>query len=179
MKRMFVLAAVLATGLAACAPSDVVYGPGDMGRRADVASPESITKAVDEADWSKAVDLSLRIRQGDFNPMVLSLRVGAPYRLTLVNDDDVVHSFAAAEFFAEAAVKSLEPTETPIKPGSALEVVLLEPGASRTVELIPLREGTYDFEDGEPGIYMPGLRLSVLNRIIVAGKGYLIVKPAR
>lgn len=177
MKRLFVLAAVLVSGLAACAPADVVFGPTDTGRQAAGVQVDAIKAAVDGVDWAAATPITIRIRQNDFDPMVVSMRAGKPYTLTLVNGDDKVHAFVASEFFAETAVKSLEPAETPFTPGGLLVSVLLEPGATRKVELVPLRDGTYEFIDGVAGVFLPGSHVSLLNRLVVGATGYLVVRP--
>ena len=154
-RRVVVAAAMMVLGLGACAPTDVIQGPGAV-RSAGAIAPDAASAAIEAADWEKAIALAIRMRQGDFNPMVVQMRAGFPYVLTIENADAEVHVFRAREFFASAAVKAVEPMDPPLKPGSTVVAILVEPGQTRTVRLIPMKDGTYAYDDGGPGIFVRG-----------------------
>ena len=163
MNRRVVAAAMMILGLGACAPSDVIQGP-EAVRLAGAVAPDAASAAVEAADWEKAIALAVRMRQGDFNPMVMQMRVGFPYVLTIENADAEACAFKAPEFFASSAVKSLEPLDPPFEPGDTLVSVLVEPGQTRTVRLVPMKDGTYTYDDGVFGVF-------------AGGEGYIVVRP--
>ncbi len=61
-------------------------------------------KAVKRINWTQVPEVDLRIRHGEFSPMVVRLRQGWPYVFRIRNRDDRGHAFKAYNFFSNVAV---------------------------------------------------------------------------
>ncbi|MGB0681204.1 MAG: hypothetical protein ACPGOV_00765 [Magnetovibrionaceae bacterium] len=80
----------------------------------DLTSLSSLGQACDEelsgrlvrVPWQFAEVVPVRIRQGEFSPMVITLQQDEPYVLRITNRDDENHTFRAREFFRNVAVAS-------------------------------------------------------------------------
>ena len=118
MGKALLIAALLA--LSGCVSSHPVHPAGQ----------------ADFGPFSNAPSVEVHLASCDFTPPVIHMRAGHPYRLTLVNDSNSGHDFAAPVFFAGARV--LERDGPLIAKGE----VELRGGATRTVHVIPAR-GTY------------------------------------
>ncbi|MBL6929393.1 MAG: cupredoxin domain-containing protein [Rhodospirillales bacterium] len=147
MRTAFALLA--AFGLAACAATgDTVVsteGGYDIQSRSGTVNSVSV---VEEADWENAWTRTLRIRQGEFTPSLMVFRAGIPYVLTFENGDDIAHTFVASDFFKAVAVKSVVPSVEEIASGSKLVSLHLEPGESRKMSFVAVRDGYYYFRKG-------------------------------
>jgi uncharacterized cupredoxin-like copper-binding protein len=73
-----------------------------------------------------------------FTPDALTLKLGTPYRLHLVNSGSSNHNFAAADFFATVTVAS--PDASKVQDG-AIEV---PKNTTVDVTVTPTKAGTYD-----------------------------------
>lgn len=149
------MALVFSLMLAGCAVGDTTRSPGD-GPGAFSGPPANATEWVEQADWSRAEELTLRIRQNRFDPLVLTLREGQPYVLTLVNGDDVDHSFYAPHLFEAIAVRSLSGAGQPVTPETGLVAVGMPAGASRELAFVTVRDGRYEFSDGGLNLFAFG-----------------------
>ena len=138
-----------AYALAACAVTDDIVvsteGGFDIPSKGEMVNTVSV---VEEADWDKAWNRTLRIRQGQFTPSLLALRAGRPYILTFENGDDIAHTFVASDFFKAVAVKSVVPAAEEIAVGSKLVSLYLAPGESRELSFVAVRDGYYYFRKG-------------------------------
>ncbi|MBT3360507.1 MAG: hypothetical protein HN403_12860 [Rhodospirillales bacterium] len=143
------IAFLAAFGLVACTSTGdmVVSTEGGFDIQV-VGGTVNTVDAVTDADWEMALSRTLRIRQGEFSPSLMVLRVGTPYVLTLQNGDDVPHTFIAADFFNSVAVKSVVPAEEEISAGSKLVSLHLAPGESREMSFVAVRDGYYYFRKG-------------------------------
>lgn len=153
------IALLAAFGLAACASGDIAQtmdGGFDIPAKGGTVNT---VKIVEEADWEGAWTKTLRIRQGEFTPAFMALRAGAPYVLTIENGDDTPHSFISAGFFKAIAVKSLVPADEEVGPGTQLVSLQLNPGESRELSFVPVRDGFYYFEKG-PALLLGSLHLT-------------------
>jgi len=135
--------------LGGCATVEGLLGIGDAGQAdgAATAAPAEAAAAA-AADWSLAFTRTLRVRQNEFTPLVLTLRTGQPYILRLENGDDASRAFSAPDFFEAVAVKSLSPADSGFEPGAALSAIDLPPGQTRELAFVPVRDGYYAFAGG-------------------------------
>jgi hypothetical protein len=156
--------------LGGCATLEGLLGIGGAGR-ADGAAEAPPTEAAPAAavDWSLAFTRTLRVRQNEFTPLVLTLRTGQPYILRLENGDDAGRAFSAPDFFEAVAVKSLTPAEPGFEPGAALSAIDLPPGQTRELAFVPVRDGYYSFAGGwaVPGLVGLG-----------GGQGLIVIEAA-
>jgi plastocyanin len=86
--------------------------------------------------WTEAVPVTVVLSSFAYAPSTVRLPAGRPVRLTLTNDSNGGHNFAAAEFFAAATVRAED--RAAIRRG-AVEV---RRGTSVVITLVP-RAGRY------------------------------------
>lgn len=81
--------------------------------------------------------MAVELIDNSFVPERLTFQHDAPYRLHLENHGKELHEFTAPEFFAAALVRD---------PGALADAgkeVVVQPGATTDVFLIPKKPGTY------------------------------------
>ena len=66
--------------------------------------PTVSAKAVKQINWTQVPEIDLRIRHGEFSPMVIRMRQGWPYVFRIRNGDDVGHAFKAYDFLTNVTV---------------------------------------------------------------------------
>jgi uncharacterized cupredoxin-like copper-binding protein len=96
------------------------------------------TAATPAVDWSKAQTMRVEMVDNRFVPDHLTFRHGVPYRLHLVNHGKDLHEFTAPDFFAEAMVRD------PQKLANGGKDVVVQPGETADIDLVPQRPGQYD-----------------------------------
>jgi hypothetical protein len=84
--------------LAACAPASHVKD------HLVLAFAGCAETSLDDIDWSTAQTVGIRIRQDEFQPMVVGLARDIPYVLHIRNADSSTHRFRSPTFFRQAAV---------------------------------------------------------------------------
>lgn len=94
--------------------------------------------AAPAADWSKPQVVRVELVDYRFIPDRLTFRHGVTYRLHLENRGKDLHEFTAPEFFAEAAVRD------PRKLANGGQEVVVQPGETADIDLMPQRPGKYD-----------------------------------
>lgn len=159
--RLAALTAV-AFGLAACETVGIDQTPSgfvedlkammeieDFGQSCD---PEMSRRLVN-VPWQFAEVVNIRIRQGEFKPMVITLAQNEPYVFRFTNRDDQDHTFRAREFFQNVAVASvpgMAPDMEALQGQTDSFGMALEPDQ----DLTPLEDGQTEFErtmGGTPG----------------------------
>jgi uncharacterized cupredoxin-like copper-binding protein len=104
------------------------------------APKPATTSAVAKVDWSKAKRIDVVMVEYKFVPDHLSFRRGVAYRLHLENQGKELHEFTAPEFFAAVTLRDPKVLWT------GGQEVVVQPGASVDVDLVPLRAGHYDLK---------------------------------
>lgn len=107
-------------------------------------SEEALQATAEKADWSRVVDLTIRLRDYGFAPDELRLRVGQPYRLTVINIGGHGHYFNAPEFMRSVATRHVvvrDQVEVKGQKFSSFEVA--RRGGRFELEFVPLAKGTY------------------------------------
>lgn len=141
--------------LSACAGG--MDGPPAVTDEARVATARiNAEAAIAKADWPRALTRTLRIRQGVYHPLVISLRKGIPFILRLENGDDTSRSFRAPSFFQAIAIKSLTPSDREINPTMALDSITVEPRQTLDLAFVPMRDGSFPFTDGWTALLLGG-----------------------
>lgn len=141
----------LAMGLTACQDLDVIdnfmpdwAGNTEVSYWSDSDCRGNDPELVAKADWDKARVITMRIRQGEYDPMIISLHIGKAYALRISNGDDVTRSFIANEFFGEAvAFKSV--TANGLTDTGCIGGLVLPAQASAEIQFVAARDGRYDF----------------------------------
>ncbi|MEO5336540.1 MAG: cupredoxin domain-containing protein [Magnetospirillum sp. WYHS-4] len=150
------LAAIVALGLAACETNGTARG-GLFGG-CDTGTARGIEAEV----WEKADVAAIRIRQGNFSPMVVHAAKGRPTILRIVNGDDEFHTFKAPEFFRNISIAKV--TRGTDEDGPGCHSLLTIP-AQRTVEIhfVPLNDGHYEFQDDLIPLVFSGGSVGIVN----------------
>lgn len=168
----FGLALIAAVGLSACAERDIALNASyvtDFGSFQDNDyvgdRADSTAEKAGMAQWNDAREVTLTLRQNEFSPMIVHLKKGVPYVVTVKNNDLDAVSFSAQEFFANASVSHLsEATHEEEVFAAAEKPVLVSfvvpPKGERQIKVVPVMEGRYEFEDGAPGIFFNQWHLS-------------------
>jgi uncharacterized cupredoxin-like copper-binding protein len=93
--------------------------------------------AQQNIDWSRADPVDVMLVDDRFVPDRLNLQHGVPYRLHLENHGKDLHEFTAPEFLADAIVRD------PDGLANGGKEVVVHPGESVDVYLMPMKAGTY------------------------------------
>lgn len=96
------------------------------------------TAAAPVVDWSKARTMRVELVDNRFVPDQLTFHHGVTYRLHLENHGKDMHEFTAPQFFAEAIVRD------PRKLANGGKEVVVQPGETADIDLVPKRPGKYD-----------------------------------
>lgn len=133
---------VLAAALTACAPAGHVK---DHLVLAFAGCPEA---NLDNVDWSTARIVDIKIRQDEFQPMVIGLARDLPYVLHIRNADSSGHSFRSPTFFRQAGVAQITVDgEDRTLDGDCITGVSVPANGAVEIRLVALLEGRYAFED--------------------------------
>ena len=89
-------------------------------------------------DWSHAQPMNVLMVENSFIPDRLTFRHGIPYQLHLENRGKELHEFTAPAFLAAAVLRN------PAMLSNGGKEIVLQPGTSVDVDLVPLKPGTYD-----------------------------------
>jgi uncharacterized cupredoxin-like copper-binding protein len=89
-------------------------------------------------DWSHAQPINVLMVENSFIPERLTFRHGMPYQLHLENHGKELHEFTAPAFLAAAIVRD------PRMLSNGGQEIVLQPGTSVDVDLVPLKPGTYN-----------------------------------
>jgi uncharacterized cupredoxin-like copper-binding protein len=88
-------------------------------------------------DWSRPQVVRMVMVDNRFVPDHLAFRHGETYRLHLENHGTDLHEFTAPAFFAAALVRD------PHKLANGGQEVVVQPGATADIDLVPQRPGHY------------------------------------
>ena len=94
--------------------------------------------AAGKVDWSQAIRVPIDLADYQFVPSRLTLQRGTVYRLHLHNIGKEMHEFTAPGFFAASLVQDAG------KLANGGREVVLQPGASADVNVVPERAGHYE-----------------------------------
>ena len=101
---------------------------------------------VANVNWLEAETIDLRVRQGEFTPVLIRLKKDSPYVLRIANGDDGKRVFRSNEFFAAIALAKVIMGETEFtKP--CISAVTIAPRETAAVQFVAVRDGRYEFED--------------------------------
>ncbi|MEX2452023.1 MAG: hypothetical protein WD407_14295 [Rhodospirillales bacterium] len=103
-------------------------------------------KTIGAANWDTARAVNVRIRQGEYRPMVIGLTAERPYVLRIENADDSNRIFRAGEFFNAVAV-GLVRINGETESHTCLSSVTVAPRSTAEIWFVAMRDGRYEFED--------------------------------
>ncbi|TCS65030.1 cupredoxin domain-containing protein [Varunaivibrio sulfuroxidans] len=136
------IAVMIAAGalLAACSAVP------DSVRALSAACPTDSSGALGKVNWKQAEHIRIRVRQGEYTPMVQHFVQGRPYVLSLVNGDTQTHYFSAPGFARAVLTDTLRPGGG--KTGrDCVNTVTLKAGQTVTWRFIAAHDGRYTYYD--------------------------------
>jgi uncharacterized cupredoxin-like copper-binding protein len=110
----------------------IVVSAAPLLAQTSLAQPPAAT-----VDWSHAQPMNVLMVDSKFIPNRLTFRHGMAYRLHLENHGKDLHEFTAPAFLADAIVRD------PTMLANGGQEIVLQPGTSVEVDLVPLKPGTY------------------------------------
>jgi uncharacterized cupredoxin-like copper-binding protein len=132
--RLSVLAVVAV--LAGCA--------GDQSARTAGAPDAARVAALAAADWSRAENVVIELRDYGFHPRELVLRKGQAYRLRIHNTGGNTHYLNAPDFFASVAAHKVEvPNMAEVRAERFTQFEVMRRGGELEFEFIPLVAGRF------------------------------------
>ena len=135
-------AVALGVMLTACAPAS------RMKDHLVLAFAGCAETPLHDIDWSTAPTVNIRIRQDEFQPMVVGLARDIPYVLHIRNADSSTHGFRSPTFFRKAAVAQIVVDgEARTLDGDCITGVSVPANGAVEVRLVALLEGRYDFDN--------------------------------
>ncbi len=136
----FGVAVAAVTLMAACAaPSGVT--------EFTAANCKQISKRAEaKINWARVPEVEIRIRDGEFSPMVTRLQQGRPYVLRIRNRDDGVRIFRAGEFFEDNAVIAIG-VEGVRAEATCVTSVSIPGRQSAEIRMVAITDGTFEYED--------------------------------
>jgi hypothetical protein len=127
--------------VAACASTDGAYSGIPQPSCGD--EPE---KRLSFVDWRDSREIDIRIRLGDFWPMVLELHRDQPYLLRITNVDAESRIFSSPDLFKVVYLRSvsIDGRAPEYNPADGLR---LPPNSSAEVQLVALCGGRFEFRE--------------------------------
>jgi uncharacterized cupredoxin-like copper-binding protein len=138
-----IFAAAVAASMSGCASGDRLT----MDRPEGYVSLAPVRTAG--IPWSRARAVTVNITEYAFAPNALHLEVGVPYRLVLRNGGDSRHTFVSEPFFKTVAVRRLVIGDKVID-YPYLQLVELPSGASKELQFLPMRRGSFPLRCSVP-----------------------------
>ena len=104
---------------------------------------QDATDLVSAADWDAMQTITVEMDEFTFTPETLTLEVGKPYKLEIVNLGTEKHYFTAEEFYQSVAFRKAQDSSGEIK-APYFKAVEIFPGEQADIYLIPTKAGDYD-----------------------------------
>ena len=139
--RDSILSVGVALGLSACSFLEGI--DLSFSRIGCAAYPETTAGAV---NWDTARSVNMRIRQGEYWPMVVGFTAEQPYVLRIANADDDDRLFRASEFFDSIAVGLVKAGDRDYDT-TCLSAITIGPRETAEIWFVAKRDGRYEFED--------------------------------
>lgn len=142
---------ITVTGKAPAVPAPVL---GDVASGAWLQNSGKLLDAAKPTWDAKAKTLQIDAGEDGakmfFKPKNLTLKVGTPYKIQLMNVGKIEHEYAADELFASVALRKVEDASGEYK-GLLLKEAEVLPGKQLDVYLIPTKAGSFKILCGIPG----------------------------
>lgn len=134
------VAMLAVTALAACA------GPTGVSNFSVAECKQLSKRAEAKINWARVPERELRIRDGEYSPMVMRLKQGRPYIIRIRNRDDERRVFRAPDFFEKNAVVAIG-IEGVRAETTCIQAVSIQPREAAEIRVVAITDGTFEFED--------------------------------
>ncbi|MCC7167593.1 MAG: hypothetical protein IT565_08475 [Rhodospirillales bacterium] len=121
---------------------------------------ETVKKAVEAADWSKARTITINFDDEDFSPNFIRMKAGVPYVFRLEGGNDG-GSMRGPAFFRQAGVGAITGVEG--KAGPQVRSLSVSAGVNIDVQIVALQKGLYEIDGG----FLTGNIVGTVGRIEV------------
>jgi len=101
---------------------------------------------IRQFNWTRVPEVNMRVRAGEFEPMVVQLKQGWPYIFRIRNRDDKPRIFAADDFFAQMAVVRIA-IDGKCQDETCVRRITVPPRQTAELRLVAVRDGRFEFED--------------------------------
>lgn len=103
-------------------------------------------KALKKVNWARVPEVNMRIRNDEFEPMIVQMTQGWPYTFRISNRDDRAHTFNARDFFKNVAmvrvtIDGVRQDET------CFPSVEIPPHTTAEMQMVAAVDGHFDFRD--------------------------------
>lgn len=132
--------ALAVTVLAACA------APSGVSDFAVSQCKQISQRAEAKINWARVPEVEIRVRDGEYSPMVTRLQQGRPYVLRIRNRDDSLRVFRAKDFFERNAVIAVG-VEGVRADTTCINAVSIPARQSAEIRIVAITDGTFEFED--------------------------------
>lgn len=126
--------------LAACAPNEGV------STFAAHECKQISSRAEAKINWARVPEVELRVRNGEYSPMVMRLKQGRPYILRIRNRDTEQRVFRARDFFLQNAVLAVG-VEGKQADATCIHSVTIPARQTAEIRMVAITDGTYEYED--------------------------------
>ncbi len=103
-------------------------------------------KALKQVNWARVPQVNMRIRNDEFEPMIVQMTQGWPYTFRIRNRDDRTHAFNAKSFFTNIAMVRLTIDGKRID-DTCISTVYIPPMKTAEMQLVAAIDGHYEFSD--------------------------------
>ncbi|MDD9877388.1 MAG: hypothetical protein OXR84_08110 [Magnetovibrio sp.] len=113
---------------------------------------------VKRVNWTRVPEVNMRIRTGEFEPMIVQLKQGWPYVFRIRNRDDRNRVFAAREFFSNMAMIRIT-VDGKRQDYTCVERVKIPAKKTAEFRMVAAVDGRFEFEDTPmpiPGFFSEG-----------------------
>ena len=146
--RLRLLSALLALTLGGCVAPNAqgVYAWPSFTCRSDAS------EQVEKANWDKMRQIGIRIRQGQYDPMILTMQQGKTYKLSISNGDWWPRGISSWDFLSDAVAVRRVSTGGEDHESTCIRSVWIPGEGEAEIEFVAIRDGRYDFKDALPAM---------------------------
>ncbi len=123
-------------------PDDLI----DLQFWKDRACAEVNDDDVKRVNWTRVPEVNMRIRAGEFEPMIVQMKQGWPYVFRIRNRDDAAHTFTSRDFFANMAMIRIT-VDGKRRNDTCITKIKIPAKKSVEMRLVAAVDGRFEFED--------------------------------
>ena len=103
-------------------------------------------KALKQVNWTRVPEINMRIRNDEFEPMIVQMTQGWPYTFRIRNRDGRAHSFNAKNFFKNVAMIRIT-IDGKRQDKTCFASLKIPAHTTAEMQLVAAVDGHFDFHD--------------------------------
>jgi hypothetical protein len=103
-------------------------------------------KALKQVNWTRVPEINMRIRNDEFEPMIVQMTQGWPYTFRIRNRDGRAHSFNAKDFFKNVAMVRIT-IDGKRQDETCFASLEIPAHTTAEMQLVAAVDGHFDFHD--------------------------------